>query len=148
MKTSSCIFFNECDITVLRYLTQRNTWCCVPCSLYLWTCAPGWAVLRFFLWVKNIFSFSCPLKQLSDTLCPCLIPWMTPELCVKVIFQQVSVYLWQSLCFHVVDSHADLFKTKIKYSSIHGSFTILMGKHVYIKIGYRQLSLNPFLKKY
>lgn len=34
-----------------------------------------------------------------------------------------------------------------KYSSIHESFTVFMGKHVYMKIGGRKLSFCPFLKK-
>lgn len=141
------IFFQECHISVLRYLTWRNTWCYVCWSLYLWEFAPGLPL--FPVWVSlGSFSFSCPLIQLNNILCPCLIPWMSPQLCVfsfsKVIFKHISSFT--IFVFHVVDSHAELFKRE-KYSSIHGSFTIFMGKHVYMKIGGRKLSFCPFFFK-
>lgn len=76
--------FKECHTSVLRHPTQNSRLCYDCCSFivlyeYLRTGAPG--LLLFSVSKFRKFLFFLPFK-LNNILCPCLIPWSSPQLCV------------------------------------------------------------------
>ncbi len=93
-------------------------WCPIFASFFL----------REYVW--NIFNFPALKLQLNNVLCPCLIPLVSPQLCVLKKRKKRNFFPYFFNHPHVVDSHAEveeknemLFNSQIFYYFNGETFT-------------------------